>query len=88
MQERPDAHPVLLLHLLTTSTAGQRCRIAGVMRRLSVAPRAPSRLARVGEGVPVACCREPSARDVAPSLLTPSGTFAYSALNASATTET
>ena len=52
MQERPDAHPVLLLHLLTTSTAGQRCRIAGVMRRLSVAPRALSQLALVGEGRP------------------------------------
>ena len=87
MQERPDAHPVLLAQLLTTSTAGQHCRIAGVMRRLSVAPRAPSRLARVGEGVPVACCRE-SSRDVAPDLLTPSGTSGYSALAASATTET
>ena len=52
MQERPDAHPVLLAQLLTTSTAGQHCRIAGVMRRLAVAPRALSQLALVGEGRP------------------------------------
>ena len=31
MQERPDAHPVLLAQLLTTSTAGQHCRIAGAV---------------------------------------------------------
>ena len=86
MQERPDAHPVLLMQLLTTNTAGQR-RIAGVMRRL----RSRRALGRSwpwwARGVPVACCRE-SSRDVAPDLLTPSGTSGYSALAASATTET